>query len=86
MDNAVTPTRRRWLLFVIPLCVFLLVGVFLAIGLTRDPSTLPSALIGKAAPAFAVAPAITVTKENVADGWQQSLNRAPPQSVLDALK
>jgi ribose transport system substrate-binding protein len=43
-------------------------------------------LIGKAAPAFAVAPAITVTKENVADGWQQSLNRAPPQSVLDALK
>lgn len=43
-------------------------------------------LIGKAAPAFAVAPAITVTKANVADGWQQSLNRAPPQSVLDAAK
>ena len=43
-------------------------------------------LIGKAAPAFAVAPAITVTKANVADGWQQSLNRAPPQSVLDATK
>ncbi len=43
-------------------------------------------LIGKAAPAFAVAPAITVTKSNVADGWQQSLNRAPPQSVLDAIK
>ncbi|MCP4382826.1 MAG: substrate-binding domain-containing protein [Hyphomicrobiales bacterium] len=43
-------------------------------------------LIGKSAPAFAVAPAITVTKENVADGWQQSLNRPPPQSVLDAMK
>lgn len=41
-------------------------------------------LIGKAAPAFAVAPAITVTKANVADGWLQSLNREPPQSVLDA--
>jgi ribose transport system substrate-binding protein len=43
-------------------------------------------LIGKPAPAFTVAPAITVTKANVADGWQQSLNRAPPQSVLDAAK
>lgn len=43
-------------------------------------------LIGKEAPAFSVAPAITVTKANVADGWQQSLNRQPPQSVLDASK
>ena len=33
-----------------------LVGVFLAIGLTRDPSTLPSALIGKPAPDFALPP------------------------------
>jgi ribose transport system substrate-binding protein len=41
-------------------------------------------LIGKEAPAFSVAPAITVTAENVVDGWQQSLNRAPPQTVLDA--
>jgi cytochrome c biogenesis protein CcmG/thiol:disulfide interchange protein DsbE len=29
-------------------------GVFLAIGLTRDPSTLPSALIGKPAPEFSL--------------------------------
>jgi ribose transport system substrate-binding protein len=43
-------------------------------------------LIGKQAPAFAVAPAITVTKANVVDGWKQSLNREPPQSVLDASK
>jgi ribose transport system substrate-binding protein len=43
-------------------------------------------LIGKEAPAFAVAPAITVTKANVVDGWKQSLNREPPQSVLDASK
>ena len=41
-------------------------------------------LIGKEAPAFAVAPAITVTKANVAEGWQQSLQPRPPQSVLDA--
>jgi len=43
-------------------------------------------LIGKPAPAFAVAPAITVTKQNVVDGWKESLNREPPQSILDAMK
>jgi ribose transport system substrate-binding protein len=43
-------------------------------------------LIGKPAPAFAVAPAITVTKQNVVDGWKESLNRDPPQSILDAMK
>ena len=42
-------------------------------------------LIGKVAPAFAVAPAITVTKDNVQEGWQRSLNREPPQTVLDAM-
>lgn len=43
-------------------------------------------LLGKDAPAFVVAPAITVTKDNVADGYKQSLNRDAPQSVLDAAK
>jgi ribose transport system substrate-binding protein len=33
-----------------------------------------------------VAPALTVTRENVAEGWQQSLHRDAPQSVLDAAK
>lgn len=39
----------------IPLAVFSVLVVFLAIGLTRDPSVVPSPLINKAAPAF-VAP------------------------------
>ena len=43
-------------------------------------------LIDKPAPAFSVAPAITVTKDNVVEGWKTSLNREPPQSILDALK
>ena len=51
-----TPPRRRLLLFGIPLALFLLVGAFLAIGLTRDPSTLPSALVGKPAPEFSLPP------------------------------
>jgi ribose transport system substrate-binding protein len=43
-------------------------------------------LLGKAAPPFIVAPALAVTKANVAEGWQESLHRAPPQSVMDANK
>lgn len=36
----------------IPLGFFVVLVVFLAIGLTRDPHEIPSPLIGKAAPAF----------------------------------
>ena len=43
-------------------------------------------LLKKPAPAFVVAPVLTVTKDNVAQGWQDSLHRNAPQSVLDALK
>ena len=43
-------------------------------------------IIGKDAPEFAVAPAVTVTKDNLEEGWQQSLHRAPPKAVLDAAK
>ena len=44
------------------------------------------ALLGRRRRPFVVAPALTVTKENVAQGWQQSLHREAPQSVLDAAK
>lgn len=37
----------------IPLGIFIVLVVFLAIGLTRDPHEVPSPLIGKAAPLFA---------------------------------
>lgn len=43
-------------------------------------------LLGQPTPAFVVAPALTVTKENVAQGWKESLNRDAPQPVLDAAK
>lgn len=43
-------------------------------------------LLGLPTPAFVVAPALTVTKENVVEGWKQSLNRDAPQSVLDAAR
>jgi cytochrome c biogenesis protein CcmG/thiol:disulfide interchange protein DsbE len=42
----------RRLLYLIPVAVFVAVGVGLAVGLTRDPGTLPSALIDHPVPAF----------------------------------
>lgn len=45
--------RRRYL---IPLAAFVALAVVLGWGLTRDPKTLPSTLIGKAVPQFALAP------------------------------
>ncbi len=42
------------------------------------------ALAGLDSPPFVVAPAITITVDNVADGWMKSLNREAPQSVIEA--
>jgi ribose transport system substrate-binding protein len=39
-------------------------------------------LLGKEAPPFIVAPALTVTRDNVAQGWQDSLHREAPASIL----
>jgi len=44
---------KRWIM-VLPLAVFLLVAVFLYRGLYLDPAELPSAMIGKPFPAFAL--------------------------------
>ena len=41
-------------------------------------------LLGNPMPPFIVAPAITVTADNVAEGWNISLHRDAPDSVLDA--
>jgi ribose transport system substrate-binding protein len=43
-------------------------------------------LLGQETPAFIVAPALTVTKDNVSTGWKDSLNRDAPKSILDAAK
>ena len=41
--------------FLIPLILFIVLVVFLGIGLNRDPREVPSPLINKPAPAFEVA-------------------------------
>jgi ribose transport system substrate-binding protein len=38
-------------------------------------------LLGKEAPPFIVAPALTITAENIEEGYRESLNREPPESV-----
>jgi cytochrome c biogenesis protein CcmG/thiol:disulfide interchange protein DsbE len=47
----------------VPLLVFLVIAVFLGIGLTRDPRKLPSTMIGKPAPSFSVPQLITEDKQ-----------------------
>ena len=44
--------RLRWL---VPLGIFVVLLGFLGVGLTRDPREVPSPLVGKPAPAFALA-------------------------------
>jgi cytochrome c biogenesis protein CcmG/thiol:disulfide interchange protein DsbE len=42
----------RRLIYLVPLAVFIAVAIWFAIGLTRDPSKIPSALIDQPIPAF----------------------------------
>lgn len=50
------PLQRRRLVVLIPLTAFIGLVMALAWGMTRDPSTIPSALIGKPVPQFALPP------------------------------
>lgn len=45
----------KYLKFLLPMGIFLVLVVFLGIGLRLDPKEVPSPLIGKPAPAFALA-------------------------------
>jgi cytochrome c biogenesis protein CcmG/thiol:disulfide interchange protein DsbE len=50
----------RRLIYLIPLVVFIAVSIWFAIGLTRDPSRIPSALIDQPVPRFTL-PAVAGT-------------------------
>ncbi|MCB2052950.1 MAG: DsbE family thiol:disulfide interchange protein [Geminicoccaceae bacterium] len=47
---------KKHLLYVVPVIVFVAIAAFLAVGLTRDPQKLPSALLDKPVPAFSLPP------------------------------
>ena len=55
-EYPMAPMRRRNVLAFLPLALAAMLAVVLAWGLTRDPSTLPSTLIGKPVPAFDLPP------------------------------
>lgn len=55
-EYSTAPMRRRNVLAFLPLAVAAVLGVVLAWGLTRDPGNLPSTLIGKPVPDFALPP------------------------------
>jgi cytochrome c biogenesis protein CcmG/thiol:disulfide interchange protein DsbE len=52
------PRRRHWRLglYLLPLALFVLLGLVLGLGLTRDPSQLPSTLLGKPLPPLQLPP------------------------------
>ena len=51
-----SPAWSRRLIVLVPLLAFVGVAIVFAIGLKRDPSIVPSALIGKPAPDFSLPP------------------------------
>ena len=50
------PVASRRLVFLLPVVSFVVLAVAMAWGLTRNPDDLPSALVGKPVPEFALAP------------------------------
>ena len=63
-----TPTMKTWRL-ILPLAVFVILLGFLWVGLSLDPREVPSPLIGKPAPSFALAtlhePSKTLSSEDM---------------------
>ncbi|HEX5779161.1 MAG TPA: DsbE family thiol:disulfide interchange protein, partial [Xanthobacteraceae bacterium] len=53
MSGQVSPSRRRWLVWV-PFLVFVALAALFLLRIGGDPSRLPSALIGKPAPTLAL--------------------------------
>ena len=51
--------------YLLPVGVFLVIAIGLGIGLTRDPSTLPSALIDKPVPTFELPPLLATNPEGL---------------------
>jgi len=60
-------------------------GEAYAIGVTAARAAALS-LVDKSLPPFLVVDSQIVTKENIAQGWKQSLNEELPSSIVDAMK
>ncbi len=56
MEATQRASRPQAFKFLVPLAIFVAIGVFLGIGLTLDPREVPSPLIGKPVPEFDLPP------------------------------
>ena len=54
LDSASSLKKRIW--FLVPLGIFLILSIYFAVGLTKDPSKLPSVLINQQVPPFDLKP------------------------------
>jgi cytochrome c biogenesis protein CcmG, thiol:disulfide interchange protein DsbE len=59
----------RLLKFFLPLALFIGLAIFLGLGLNKDPREIPSPLIGKSAPTFAL-PSLEVSSTGATEGAQ----------------
>ncbi len=63
-------------IYLVPLSVFLVLAVYFAIGLTKDPKILPSALIDKPVPEFSLPPIETTAEGGTPQGYGKGFSSA----------
>lgn len=56
------------------------------IGVTAARAAAANAANGKSAPPFLVVDSLAVTKDNILDGWKQSLSKKAPATIVNSLK
>lgn len=62
----------RRLIYILPLSVFLLMAAYFALGLTKDPKVIPSALIDKPVPEFSLPPIAAGPGGNYGKGFSSA--------------
>ena len=73
----------RRLAFFLPVLIFLGVAGYLLVGLTLEPQRLPSALLDKPAPEFALPPLEGRTAERAADGLSSAALKTGQASLVN---
>ena len=70
-------------IYLVPLSVFLVMAVYFAIGLTKDPKIIPSALIDKLIPEFSLPPIDNGTPQGYGKGFSSADFKAGGISVVN---
>ncbi|MAF95576.1 MAG: DsbE family thiol:disulfide interchange protein [Rhodospirillaceae bacterium] len=70
-------------IYLVPLSVFLVMAVYFAIGLTKDPKIIPSALIDKPVPEFSLPPIDNGTPQGYGKGFSSADLKGNGVSVIN---